>query len=56
MAGDDPRWKQKDIVVLPSSPCRAARPPPLIDMWYSAEQRHSTLGYVSPMQDERRLG
>lgn len=23
--------------------------------WYNAERRHSTLGYVSPMQYERRL-
>jgi transposase InsO family protein len=24
--------------------------------WYNGERRHSTLGYVSPMQYERQLG
>ena len=27
-----------------------------IEVWYNAERRHSTLGYVSPMQYERQLG
>ena len=27
-----------------------------IELWYNAERRHSTLGYVSPMQYERQLG
>jgi putative transposase len=27
-----------------------------IDGWYNPERRHSTLGYVSPMQYERQLG
>ena len=27
-----------------------------IEVWYNAERRHSTIGYVSPMQYERQLG
>ncbi|HEY0779873.1 MAG TPA: IS3 family transposase, partial [Gemmatirosa sp.] len=27
-----------------------------IEVWYNVERRHSTLGYVSPVQYERRLG
>ncbi len=27
-----------------------------IEVWYNREQRHSTLGYVSPVQYERQLG
>ena len=28
----------------------------IIDRWYNPVRRHSSLGYVSPMQYERQLG
>lgn len=37
---------------------RAAARPAIFEFitWYNGDRRHSTLGYVSPMQYERQLG